>query len=329
MNGLLCEQYNYHKTDDNKIQIYDFDELYPYDQFDSKFKISKGLGNGYIRRILFEDSLEIVEFNMVLNQQMKIQYIKKKPLLEIFICIEGNIKWDDKCIDQLYSLKEGDTFICFNCDCDSIIDCDRGERIKAVKIQLSDNFIRSFEKYLSDNQSDKKNWIKIKDTTPQLSLICKQVINSLYKKQIDKIYVKGKVLELAALYFNQLIPKRSKIKDIVLSKTDIASLYKAKNILDDNIVNPPYLKELSKMVYLNEYKLKNGFKFIFGKPVYSYVKEQKLDLARFIFEDKKLLVNEVAGLIGYKNVSHFTNAFRKKYGVTAGEYRKKYYNRNF
>lgn len=325
---LLCQQNNnYHNSDDSKRHICNLDELYKNPQLVTKVKISKGLGNGHIRRVFFENFFEIIEFNMELDQKIQLPFIKKKSSIEIFICNEGTIMLDN-CMSSVHFLRKGDTSISFNHECDKAICCGKGDKIKAIKIQIFDNYICTFKNHITNNKNNKTFLIKTKNLTPQLSLIYMQIVNSLHKKNIDRIYVKGKVLELAALYLNQLIPPKSKINDMLLSKTDVKSLYSAKKILDDNIVNPPCLKELSKMVYLNEFKLKNGFKLIFGKPIYTYVKEQKLDLARFIFEDKKLLVSEVTDFIGYKNVSHFTNAFRKKYGVTAGDYRKSILQRN-
>ena len=76
---------------------------------------------------------------------------------------------------------------------------------------------------------------------------------------------------------------------------------------------------LSKRVCLNEFKLKKGFKELFGVPVYTYVLDKRLELARDLLE-KKLYVSDVANLVGYGNMSHFAAAFRKKYGVNPSDY---------
>ena len=84
--------------------------------------------------------------------------------------------------------------------------------------------------------------------------------------------------------------------------------------------NPPTLKELAKLVGLNEYQLKVGFKEIYGNTVYGYLLEHKLDHSRALLDKGKFQVNQVAYEVGYTNPSHFIAAFRKKFGVTQKKY---------
>ena len=135
--------------------------------------------------------------------------------------------------------------------------------------------------------------------------------------------MEGKLLELVAVYLNETVYQTAKIPpSLPLSSDDMKSLYKAKEILDESLAQPLPLSRLANRVCLNEYKLKKGFKELFGVPVYTYVLDQRLELARLLLEEKKLRVSDVAGLVGYGNMSHFAAAFRKKYGINPGDYLK-------
>lgn len=109
---------------------------------------------------------------------------------------------------------------------------------------------------------------------------------------------------------------------IKLSANDIEALHEAKRILDAQIASPPTLAGLAKLVFLNEFKLKKGFKELFGLPVHAYVIDRRLELVRNLLENKKMKVTEAVQLAGYSDASHFAGKFRKKFGFNPSEYTK-------
>lgn len=147
-------------------------------------------------------------------------------------------------------------------------------------------------------------------------MILNDIANCPYRDHIRRIYLEGKVLELIAVYMNELILESgSHYPSAKLSSSDRESLHKARKILDENIASPPTIGKLARLVHINEYKLKTGFKKLFGVPVHAYIIDKRLGMARFLMEDKKLRVTEAALLVGYSDASHFAEKFRKKYGV--------------
>ena len=90
----------------------------------------------------------------------------------------------------------------------------------------------------------------------------------------------------------------------------------AKDYILQHMEAPPTLKELARLMGLNEYQLKAGFKEIYGNTVFGFLLDHKLDSARVLLDSMKFQVAEVAYKIGYTNPSHFIAAFKKKFGVT-------------
>jgi AraC-like DNA-binding protein len=60
------------------------------------------------------------------------------------------------------------------------------------------------------------------------------------------------------------------------------------------------------------------FKTIYGKSVYEYHVEKKMELAKKMILEEKKPVKEVAKTLGYKQVSPFIESFTKQYGYTPG-----------
>jgi len=93
----------------------------------------------------------------------------------------------------------------------------------------------------------------------------------------------------------------------------------AKKIIIDRMTEPPTLQDLSIEVGLSLKKLKDGFKQIYGEPVYTFLVDHKMELACKLLAQGNN-VNEVGLKVGYSTASHFIAAFKKKYGTTPKKY---------
>ncbi|HCW53948.1 MAG TPA: AraC family transcriptional regulator, partial [Clostridium sp.] len=69
---------------------------------------------------------------------------------------------------------------------------------------------------------------------------------------------------------------------------------------------------------------KNGFKKIYGDTPYSYIRKYKMNKAAVLLKTSKdTNINDIAILLGYKNASKFSKAFKEVIGVTPREYKMK------
>ena len=155
-----------------------------------------------------------------------------------------------------------------------------------------------------------------KDITHQAQLILNNIYNNPFTDQLDELYAQSKILELIYLEFQSLIAiepnKNNKLK---LDDYDIEAIRKAKEILIQNMHNPPSIEELSRQVRINQFKLKNGFKKVFHDTPYNVLLHYKLEYASELLKNSDMNVGEIAQLTGYKYLQSFTKAFIKKYGV--------------
>jgi AraC family transcriptional activator of pyochelin receptor len=144
-----------------------------------------------------------------------------------------------------------------------------------------------------------------------------------FEKKFRKKFILLKFIELIWMGVYDLIEENeSNIKSLHLTSQDFKKIHQSKDILLDNLENPPSLSALAKIVGLNEYKLKVGFKSVFGLPPYTLLQEHKLILAKKMLESGNQSVTEVAIKIGYSNFSKFSLAFKKKFGKNPSSIRK-------
>ena len=158
--------------------------------------------------------------------------------------------------------------------------------------------------------------LQIYRMTPEIQMAVQQVLNCPYQGVVKQLYLEGKANELMALTLQQLLMDSQKSNNFpVLGKSDVDRIHQAKEILLTNLNNPPSLMNLARLVGLNDYKLKLGFRQVFGTTAFGYLRECRMLEARQLLETG-LNVTEVARTVGYASESSFTNAFRKKFGVT-------------
>lgn len=105
----------------------------------------------------------------------------------------------------------------------------------------------------------------------------------------------------------------------VLHANDVLQIKMARSILEENYNTPPTIKQLSRMVGMNESKLKKGFKVVFQSTIHDFVTSYKMEKASELVRGQNIQVREVAMELGYKNPSHFSAAFKKHFGFLPTE----------
>lgn len=140
-------------------------------------------------------------------------------------------------------------------------------------------------------------------------------IESLLDNPNNTLLVESKKFEILYHYFSNRKVKTYQCP-FLNQKDNVNKVRKAKAELIKDFQRSLTIKELSKIVGLNEHNLKTGFKEIYGKPIHTYLKDYKLNKAREMIISGDSQINEIAYAIGYTNVSHFIEAFKRKFGLT-------------
>ena len=79
--------------------------------------------------------------------------------------------------------------------------------------------------------------------------------------------------------------------------------------------NLPLIRELSKEFLMSESNLKKHFRIVYGKNIYEYYLDKKMDLARTMLLNEGNSISKVAYSLGYEKVASFSKAFVKKFGL--------------
>ena len=99
--------------------------------------------------------------------------------------------------------------------------------------------------------------------------------------------------------------------DRCYTRRDLEAFEKAAEYLAQHLDAPHSLQELSRKFFINECKLKQGFKEHYNATVFGYLRQKRMEHAMRLLKDSTLTVLDVANLVGYTNASHFARAFRE------------------
>ncbi len=148
-----------------------------------------------------------------------------------------------------------------------------------------------------------------------------EIFRSKLSKAANNLYLQGKVLELLALLYHNM--KHEVTICCGMTHRDMDCIQHAARIIEEQMESPPSLLELSRQIGINDNKLKKNFKLVFGETVYGFLSNKRMIRAGDLLADGELSVQEVANLVGFKHVGHFSKKFKEQYLCSPRYYRRK------
>lgn len=148
------------------------------------------------------------------------------------------------------------------------------------------------------------------------------IFSELYSvpDSIREGYMKIKILELFLVLSG--IDTGTREAPPTLSGLQVQVAKAAAAYMAENMDRRVTIGELADHFHVSQTHLKQAFKGVYGVPVYSYSRIQKMQRAALMLIHSDRPILEIAGECGYDNGSKFAGAFREVMGETPTEYRK-------
>lgn len=147
------------------------------------------------------------------------------------------------------------------------------------------------------------------------------VIGELYNvdERIKRPYYKLKCIELL-LFFS--IVKFTDSENIQLSKRQTEIVENVKNDLIGDLESKITIDQLADRYGISKTTLKNCFKEVYGKPIFKWRKEYRLDYSLSLIESGDYNISQVSEMVGYSSPSKFSQAFKDYFGYLPSEVKK-------
>jgi AraC-like DNA-binding protein len=135
---------------------------------------------------------------------------------------------------------------------------------------------------------------------------------------LGKLMQQNRILLLLETFFQNFLEKMEQegIPGKKVAGRDFASLQEIEKILSDTSLQKfPSIPELSKLALMSASKLKTAFRNAYGMKLYEFYNWKRLNKAKEMIESGDFSVKEAGYEIGYTNLSNFSRAFFKAFGV--------------
>lgn len=154
--------------------------------------------------------------------------------------------------------------------------------------------------------------------SPTQRALIQQIITCPYSGALKKLFLEARFLDLFIEQQTQL----GQAATVQPTSRDREVLYAVRDFLDHHYAAPPGLLALARQFGTNDFKLKKGFKALFGTTVFGYVAERRLNVAHQLLTLTDQPVQEVAEAVGFANPAHFATAFRRRFALPPSQVRR-------
>lgn len=254
--------------------------------------------------------------------------LEKSCLIEIHHCREGRV--EQVFDDEVFYLMPGDLAVAIRKEKERIYSYPLNHYHGITVVINTALAPKCFSEFLEDVRVQPMEVAKRLCRDRNSFYIRKQqyiehIFSELYTvpEQLKRGYFKVKILELL-LILSSIDPEKNEAPKRALPKVQTMLAKQSAEYLVKHMEQRITIHELAREFNVSETSLKNAFKAVYGVPVYSYIRLQKMHSAahRLVYSDAA--VSDIAYDLGYKNSSKFGDAFREIMGETPSEFREKH-----
>lgn len=142
---------------------------------------------------------------------------------------------------------------------------------------------------------------------------------SLSEENEDSLFIRSRVYHLIFSFFCKIINCKRSTES--LSTIHYEQIMQVETIIRENTKELPKLETIARRIGMSVSSLLRHFKFLYGKSIYEYYVECKMELAKEMILKNNRTIKEISGELGYKQASAFIESFTKHQGYSPGSLR--------
>ncbi|MBQ7900360.1 MAG: helix-turn-helix domain-containing protein [Clostridia bacterium] len=108
------------------------------------------------------------------------------------------------------------------------------------------------------------------------------------------------------------------------SKNGVFTIYHVLRYIDREYMNIEDIRQISEKLNYSYHYLSHLFSQKMGQSIKEYVTSKKMDEAARLIRSENLTAEQIAERVGYSSGRTFSSAFKKHFGMSIGEYKRKF-----
>ena len=304
----------------------EINRVYSSDSAHAEMRVPDVIGSGLYRKSVLGSGLVLSYVDMRFSRDIEMLGDRHASgdKCGLMFCLHGGMHWQTWVGEHEHQMEAGENFLLTSEGSSGTSNFAEGDRVASLGVSLNESDFAVILRQAGIKQPLQAllpRGGKMRGAKSSLGIkrILSDIVGCRFSGCLRGMYLESKVMELFAVYFDEVLLERGGGRAPGLSGEHVERLRRGKRILDSDIANAPTLAGLARLIGLNEYRLKTGFKELFGMPVHAYVIDKRLEMARLLLEQEKMRVTEAAQLVGYSELGQFAGKFRRKFGVSPSE----------
>jgi AraC-like DNA-binding protein len=291
------------------------------------FKLPPSMGSGYIYSCRMNEAMSFLVINMTLNDELILERLAldEMNLLLYFTDIDTpngyNIESENENLKVEGGYKRKSVFLT-SANYPIRIHYSKQTTIKLTGIHFKSSLVRKFVKkdsfhYLNDYSQLGLKALEKEPIAAEEKKLLNEIYNTDISHEFDKLVLYNRVLLLVEKTLKRFVLTELPVaKSKTLLAKDRDGLKEIEYILSETQLEKfPSVQELSRIALMSSTKLKRRFKEVYGMKLYEYYNYNRLTKARQWIQTGETNIKDAAYRIGFSNLSNFSKAFKKEFGV--------------
>ena len=133
----------------------------------------------------------------------------------------------------------------------------------------------------------------------------------------DVLFIRSRLYNLILSFFSKISNRED--AGLIHNTVSYEQVMQAERMIMEHLTTHLTIETIANKVNMSVSSLLRQFKLVFGKSMYEYHVEKKMDLAKKILLENNLSVKEAAAMLGYNQPSAFIECFTKYHGYSPGK----------
>ena len=318
--------FRYAVTDFEKF-IDDWGQFLKINPDDHFLSLPSSLGTGYFYGKIINDAMSFLVMKAKFNDDIILdrQAIDETSLLLYFIQVDTKglyqVSTDLDKVEYTGNVKRRVVFLS-STNYPIQVQYSKNTELKLIGVYFKHSLLRKFLKrdvfhYLKEySQSRLKDRDK-RAIAKDEDILLREIFKTDVHDELGQIVLYNRILLLIEKVLNRLLITEMPVARAKKPKEeDMDGLKEVEMILSEKELEKfPSINNLSRVALMSSSKLKKRFKEVYGMKLYEFYNHNRLSKARKWIETGETNIKEAAYRIGFSNLSNFSKAFKREFGV--------------
>lgn len=263
------------------------------------------------------------------KEEVVLNAVSAKPVLFFHLIFKDSVRIAFE--EEEYVLSDGQFNLSSFPQFEILVNAGKRKHLRTFHIHFEPGILHGFlngskelEKFLKE--AHRGNRCRLSDeqhfATAEMMAIINSIMDNPYEGKTRRLFIASQVNVLLLQSMLKIREDNKKQGFIPLSTTDREKISRARDYLANHLAERVSIQNLARIAGINDYQLKKGFKQLFGNTISKYHDNLRLQEAMRLLLETELPISEIGYSLGFEHPTYFSAAFRKKFGLPPGHFRK-------